>query len=207
MAKYIMQEMPDLQGKGKKAKYPKMLIDNMYSHKSIVEEIAQRTSFTEGDVEGMIVALSETIAYRMAEGNSVKVCGLGVFKPKLGLRAGAPEEREGSSKRNAASIEVTDVQYKADKALVLRVGKNCRLERGRSRSYTDHKAGKEKRAAELMAYLSEHHFIRVGQYSQLTGLSTSSAGKELRELATEGLVARRGRGAHLIYISPTKGED
>lgn len=204
MAKYIMQEMPDLQGKGKRIKFPKMLINYKYPHKSIVKEIADRTSFTQGDIEGVLTALTETIAYRMALGGSVKIDGLGVFKAKLGLRDGAEREEEGSSKRNAMSIEVTDVNYKADKKLVHSINQSCRLEREKARQYTDHKAGKLDRLEMLKTYLQEHHLIRVWEYKRLTGLSASSAGKELRAFAAEGLINPRGRGAHLLYLASTE---
>lgn len=194
-----MQEMPDLKGQGTRIKYPRMQLIGQYKHRDIVEDIVQSSSFTRGDIEGVIVALSEAIAYRMAKGYSVKIEGLGCFKAKLGLREGVERESEGGHKRNATSIEVAGINYKADTDLLLRCNQHCHLERGNNRKYTEPQIGRNLRLENLRNYLVSHRFIHIATYALLTGLSRSSAAKELRAFREEGLISTRGVGTHLVY--------
>lgn len=208
MAKYIMQNMPDIRGVGQRIKYPKMQIVGQCSHRDLVADIAERTSFARGDVEGMLVALSEALARRMAYGYSVKVEGLGTFRAKLGLRPGAEREGEGqaATRRNATSIEVAGVLYTADKDLVQRTDRACSLEREPAQSYTPLREGRAERLTLLKTYLREHKLINIPAYAHITGLSLTSAGKELRQLCQAGELDSLGAGSHRTYtLSEMKG--
>lgn len=86
MAEYDMQELTLPNEDGKRILYPKILLCGQRDLEYIAAHVAYASSFTRGDVKGMIQAVAEEIAGNMAEGYSVKIDGLGTFTPALGLR-------------------------------------------------------------------------------------------------------------------------
>lgn len=202
MAKYIMQEMPDLQGDKQVIRYPRMLIKYRYSTRQIAQEIASGTTFSQGEIEGLVLALTHNIADKLAQGYSVKIDGLGVFSAKLGLRDGFEPERTEGTKRNAASLHVSGVRFRSDKELINRINQSCRLERVQSPQYNNHNQGREQRLEELRTYLAEHGFVRVSAYAAMMGLSHSSASRELRIFLRDGHISSVGYASHKLYILP-----
>lgn len=132
MARYIMEEMPDIQKTGKRITYPKFArIDN-----ASIKELAQRV----GDVSGLQcrrhrrrIAPDPAIemAHLMAEGRSVKIDGIGTFTPSLALCRDKEREEaeEGAKHRNAQSICVGGVNFRADRTMIRNINERCRLER------------------------------------------------------------------------------
>ena len=131
MAKYTMQEMNDLNNEGKTLLYPRLINSGSRGTDELASYIAECTSFSTADVKGVLDQLARGIALALARGESVKLDGIGLFTATLGLREGkAREEPDGSgSRRNASSIEINNVAFRADKKLVRMTNEHCRLER------------------------------------------------------------------------------
>ena len=122
MAEYNMQEL-NLPGEdGKRILYPRMKLYGQVDLETITEKIAYASSFTRGDIIGLMQAITDEIAYQMGQGYSVKIDNLGVFTPALGLRQDREREtgEEGDTKRNAVSICLKDIHFKVDKELLYR---------------------------------------------------------------------------------------
>lgn len=202
MAKYVMQEMPDVRGTGERVKYPRLVVEGQIDLRRLSEEVASRSSLSRGEVEATISMLSDLMTEYMGRGYSVRLDGLGLFTAKLGLREGAQRETLGGTKRNAMSIEVCDIHFRADKDLVKRADRACDLERSKAQSYVNPRKGSSERLVDVLAFLSKKHSIGVGEYASLTGLSRSSAQRELRAWATEGLLGIEGLGTHRRYTRP-----
>ena len=116
MAEYNMQEL-NLPGEdGKRILYPRMKLYGQVDLETITEKIAYASSFTRGDIIGLVQAITDEIAYQMGQGYSVKIDNLGVFTPALGLRQDREREtgEEGDTKRNAVSICLKDIHFKVD---------------------------------------------------------------------------------------------
>ena len=76
MARYIMEEMPDIQKTGKRITYPKFArIDNA-SIKELAQRVGDVSGFSAGDIEGVLLQTAIEMAHLMAEGRSVKIDGL-----------------------------------------------------------------------------------------------------------------------------------
>ena len=121
MAEYNMQEL-NLPGEdGKRILYPRMKLYGQVDLETITEKIAYASSFTRGDIIGLVQAITDEIAYQMGQGYSVKIDNLGVFTPALGLRQDREREtgEEGDAKRNAVSICLKDIHFKVDKDCLL----------------------------------------------------------------------------------------
>ena len=72
MARYIIEEMPDLQKTGKRITYPKFArIDNT-SIKELAQRVGDVSGFSAGDIEGVLLQTAIEMAHLMAEGRSVQ---------------------------------------------------------------------------------------------------------------------------------------
>ena len=119
MARYIIEEMPDLQKTGKRITYPKFArIDNA-SIKELAQRVGDVSGFSAGDIEGVLLQTAIEMAHLMAEGRSVKIDGIGTFTPSLTL--GRDKEREdaeeGGKHRNAQSIFIGGVSFRVDRTM------------------------------------------------------------------------------------------
>ena len=119
MARYIMDEMPDIQKTGKRITYPKFArIDNA-NIKELAQRVGDVSGFSAGDIEGVLLQTAIEMARLMAEGRSVKIDGIGTFTPSLTLgRDKEREEVEGGKHRNAQSIFIKGVNFRVDRTMV-----------------------------------------------------------------------------------------
>lgn len=205
MAEYQMQELTLPNEEDKKILFPRMRLWGQVDLEYLASHINYASTFTPGDIIGLTRALTEAIAREMGQGHSVKIDGLGVFSPSLGLRDGAEREsaEPGGKKRNAMSICVKNINFRADKELIQETGMNCRLDRSEwkfrrsSQRYTA-----EQRLKLAQDYLEQHPLMKVNDYCQLTGLLRNAAARELKlwvETPDTG-IDYTGRGSHKVYI-------
>ena len=205
MAKYIKKEIADLNGKGTTQAYYRLKT----WRKLDSEEFAERChslhpSFSKGLISGVLDAVVDQLAYEISNGFSVKIDGLGTFSAKLGVRKDKEMDNfeTGSKKLNAKSIEVTGVSLRVDKKLIKEIDRNCDLERGEEERLQTSKMSLEERIEKARQYLKKNGFMRVNDYAILTGLSYSTASRELRRLASDPTsgITSQGRRSSKLYI-------
>ena len=204
-AHYTMQEMPDMAGEGKTRLYPKIIIRNCCVGEEFAEEMAQGSTFSPGEIQGMFLSLYKSLARVMASGRSVKIEGLGTFTPALALRKGKEEEAADGSgtKRNAASIKVGNIIFRPDKCLVSETNRHCHLVRSPHKFHLKHsKYTPQERLVIAQRYLDTHPTLTLATYASLTGLGRTKAGEELRQWhETPGSgIGIEGRGPHRVYV-------
>lgn len=205
MARYIKKEIADLNGTGKKQAYYRMQTWRKLDH----EEFVKKCTYTGSGVsrammDAVLTVVAEELPRLLAMGYSVRIDGLGTFNAKLGVRKDKEQDafEEGEQKRNAQSIEVNGIGFRADKELISKTDRECDLERGGVSRLKVSKYSLEERIVLAKKYLENHVMMRVGDYATLTGLSHSKASIELRELCERpdaGFKAQ-GRGSHRVYI-------
>ena len=190
MAEYNMQEL-NLPGEdGKRILYPRMKLYGQVDLETITEKIAYASSFTRGDIIGLMQAITDEI---------------GVFTPALGLRQDREREtgEEGDTKRNAVSICLKDIHFKVDKELLYRTARHCHLKRSTDKFQRSSQVfSPQERLERAKKYLEKNSFMTQADYCQLTGLLKSAASRELREWIAnpESGIDYKGRGTHKIYI-------
>ena len=97
MARYIMEEMPDIQKTGKRITYPKFArIDNA-SIKELAQRVGDVSGFSAGDIEGVLLQTAIEMAHLMAEGRSVDFYPL--TRPMQGQRTRRGGRRRQTPKR------------------------------------------------------------------------------------------------------------
>ncbi len=204
-AKFIMQEMNDLHNAGKTLLYPKMVMLEACGTDEFSRFISQDTTFNPSEVKGIIERMARGLARMMAGGRAVKLDGIGTFSPSLSLKEGRERESPDGSgaRRNAASVEIGGVNFRADKRLVRETNSECRLER-RSANASLHVSGHtpEERLEIARKYLEQNAFLTVGMYAELTGLGRTAASLELRRWKQDDAagIAVQGRGVHKVYV-------
>ncbi|MDD4636616.1 MAG: HU family DNA-binding protein [Bacteroidales bacterium] len=207
MAKYIKQELSDFQGTGENKCFYRLQTSGTLSPKELITRIAQPGSgLSEGTVAHVLQSLKDEMARAMADGYSVSVDGLGTFKATVGVR----EDKEmdtidgNEPKHNATSLQVTGINYKANKELIRDTDSHCHLVRGGVRKLCRSRYTKEERLQLALDYLNDpaHPFMRLDDYVVLTGLSKTVASKELVEFRenTETGITTTGRGSNKVYL-------
>ena len=205
MAKYIKQEMPDITGRGEHQVYYRMQTERKIGAAEFVEEVAGLgTGLSEGAVTHVLEQMVQTMARLLADGHTVTIGGLGTFRTAIGVMEGKEQDTFDADepKRNAQSIEVKGVNFRADKALVKDIRVQCRLERGKESRLHRSPYTREERLARALAFMEEHTVLRVPDYVRLTGLSRTTASLELRELCQDPTSGIRSMGqrASKVYI-------
>lgn len=205
MAQYIKKEMPDLNGTGEKKAYYKLKTWRKLEFNEFVKRCSSlHRTYGRSVIEGVVIAVCEHLAYEIGNGYSVKIDGLGTFTAKLGVREDKEMDdfEEGNTKRNAKSIEVTGVKFRADKNLVWEIDRNCDLERGGEERLRKPKYSPEERIVRARQFMQKNGFMHVDDYARLTGLSYSSASRELRRIASDpsSSIISQGRKSGKVYV-------
>lgn len=205
MAKYIKQEVPDMLKTGNQKVFYRLKTERNIDFDEFVSRMAHPGSgISRGEAIRILLTSSETLAGLLAEGYSVSLDEWGTFKATIGLEEGKEMDTiDGTdSKRNARSLRINGVNFQADKKMVWKLDRRCKLERAgvarvRRSPYT-----KEERLQRAKDYLSAHGFMRVKHYMELTGLAHTTAANELRAFSDDlstGITIM-GRGSAKVYV-------
>lgn len=183
--------------------YPKMVSAGLMGTEELVGKIAAGTTFSYGDLKGMLAALSGSIAKEVADGRTVKVDGLGVFSAKLGLVPDAVEENKDGHKRNAASIALTGIFFRVDRKLVELAANVFKPERSQKKfQYSSTEFTLEQRRDKAVYFLENHPFMSLADYMELTGLRRTTAWREMDAWLDEENcpVCLYGKGTHAQFV-------
>lgn len=206
MAEYDMQELTLPNEDGKRILYPRMQLYGQKDLEYIADKVSYATSFTRGDIKGLVQAITEEIAHSMSEGYSVKIEGLGVFTPSLGLRKDKEREsgEEGAPRRNSASICLRDINFRVDKELLYETAGHCTLQRAQYKKCrrSSQMFAPEERLERAKEFMKKNTFMSVAEYCRLTGLLKTTAANELKAWAAQpdSGINYRGRGTHKLYV-------
>ena len=205
MAKYIKQEMNDLSGKGEKKVYYRLQTERNIAFDELAQEIESRHGMmNRGLVKNVMAYVVDTMAELMGKGYSVSIDGLGTFRASLGLEKDKEMDGfdEGETKRNARSLRLTGINYRADKELIKNANHHCKLERAGEARLHHSPYSPEERLEKALQYLEEYGAMRVVDYMNLTKLSRTKAAMELKgfgEDASSGITFI-GRGSAKVYV-------
>ena len=205
MAKYIKKEIADLNGTGQTQAYYKLQTLRNLSQDEFIDKCAYPGS---GVIDAMMKAVLGTLAFQLprllAMGYSVSIDGIGTFNAKLGVKKGKVKEsfQEGEGKRNAQSIEVSGISFRADKEFIRNTDLECELERGEDCRLRQSQYPVDERMALARDFVKRNTYMRVSDYAAITGLSSSKASIELRELCRkpDAGFKPQGSGSHKVYV-------
>ena len=207
MAKFIQQEMPDLNNTGKKQTYYRMDVKRNIDTKEFIQKMTfPGSAMDKGRVIQVITEMSERLSYLLAEGYSVTIDGLGTFTAAVGLDRWSKSEEMDTvdTNRTARTMTITGINFKADKQLIKDTARKCSLSRGGKRYLHRSPYTKEQRWQKAVEYLSDpaHPVMRLDDYVRLTGVSRSVASRELREYydLPDSQISAFGKGTSKVYV-------
>lgn len=205
MAKYIKQELPDLQQTGEQKVYYRLKTNRNIDTPEFVRSLSHAfNGMKEGDIIRVLMATADHLGELLGEGYSVTLNGIGNFKATIGLE----EDKEldtldgNETKRNARSLQLKGVNYRADKEFIKQARKHCKLEREGVARIHRSPYTKEERLKLALEYLEKHGAMKVANYMEMTGLSRTAATLELQEFRrdTTSGIDFIGRGSAKVYV-------
>ena len=209
MPKYYKREMPDLRGTGEIQYYYEMCSEGVVDTVELVRRMRQTYRVMgEGELLGMVSTMIRTMGEILADGYTVSLDGMGSFSLSLGLDdydSDTPEQHRGGEP-NARRLRVRDVRFKAQQKWVRDINHQCahRLHRDVIGERRIHRptTTREERIQLALAHIREHGFLRLADYVSLSGLSRTTASRELSELASDKSVpiVAQGRLSHKVYV-------
>ena len=209
MTKYIKQEMVDLSGKGEEKVYYRIQTQRNIGFKELTEYIERHNNLmNRGLVKNVVDHVVDAMAELIGDGYSVTIDGLGTFKASLGLEKDKEMDTfdNDETKRNARSLRLKGINYRADKVLVREANKHCKLERAGESRLHHSPYSKEERLKLALQYLEKNGAMRVADYMELTGLSRTKATLELKEFRqdTSTGITFVGRRSTIVYVKVTE---
>ena len=205
MAKYIKQEMPDLRQTGEKKVYYRLKTErNIDSKEFILSLHSTFSGMSEADITRVIIATAGHLGKLLGQGYSVTLDGIGTFKATIGLEEDKElDTLDGTEpKRNAQSLRLKGVNFRADKQLIKTASSNCKLKREGTARIHRSPYSKEERLALALKHLEEHGAMKVSDYVSVTGLSQTAARMELKEFRQDpnSGIDFIGRGSAKVYV-------
>lgn len=208
MAKYIKQEMPDLNRDGSKKSYYRMQSYGNVSTDELIHTICLHggVGLSESVFRHALEDLADELACKIAEGYSVTLDGIGTFQAAIGVckdKEAITADGE-DRKLNAQSLELNGVRYRADRGLIASANMRCSLERVGTGHVNRSPYTKEERLQMAKDYLTSggHPYMRIAEYAEMTRLPKSSASAELRAFASDPDtgIASNGKVPHVVYV-------
>ena len=209
MPKYFKREIADLNGTGERQYRYEMRSEGAVGTKYLAEQMHHHfRMWGEGELVGLINGLVQTIAETLSDGYTVTLDGMGSFSLRLGLDEYSESTPQAyrTGEPNARRIEVTDVKFKSQRRYIARVDRLCkgRLHRdiiGLSELRRP-KNTREERVQLALQYIREHGFMRLIDYVNLTGVSRTTASRELQAICKDVAIPITSQGlrSHKVYV-------
>lgn len=206
MAKYKLQELPDMQGEGKCKVYPKMVINRTLNLKDLTEKMkSHHRAFSPSTIEAVVMDLEDMMVEVLSMGYNVKLDGIGTFSLSLGFEDEKPTEmQEEGDKMLYRKVGVKNVNFKVDPEVLLQLRKETDLEREMSgvKVIKKNLFSKEERIARALQVIERDGYLTLTDYAHINNLSRTAASAELKEITSDANspIDWRGNGSHKVWI-------
>lgn len=206
MAKYKLQELPDMQGEGKRKVYPKMVINRTLNLEDLTEKMkSHHRAFSPSTIEAVVMDLEDMMVEVLSMGYNVKLDGIGTFSLSLGFEDEKPTEmQEEGDKMLYRKVGVKNVNFKVDPEMLLQLRKETDLEREMSgvKVIKKNLFSKEERIARALQVIERDGYITLTDYTHINNLCRTAASAELKEITSDANspIDWRGNGSHKVWI-------
>ena len=216
MPNYVLQEMSEEMGDGKKKVYPRMQTYSLHDFNTVIRHMRDYSgSFSEGTIRGVLDALVTTMKSWMPLGHNIKIDGLGVFSLTLGFDTSTPSEAEAAKKQkdNDADNEprtkyrhvcIKGINFKPDPQLLQQMNQEATFERTQTDVVVPRKPSdnRDERISKALAVIDRQGYITLSDYAIATSQSRSTASKDLRQLVSDPTsgITTRGSHSHKVWI-------
>jgi predicted histone-like DNA-binding protein len=210
MANYVIKEMPEGMGNGKKGRlYPKMQVYTEFDYDKVVELVHTNSpAFSQATVRGVLDTLAVVMKSYLPLGHTMKIDNLGVFSLSLEFAdnesdsANPQTTQEATSKKKYHHVRVKGVNFKVDKKLVDDINKDNTFERTTGNPSSPSPYSLKERLQRALSHIDKHGFITLQEYANLNHLNYSTASRELAKLVLDpnsGIKAK-GAASHKVWV-------
>lgn len=199
-AEYDFQRRPNPKGDGElQPLYPRIVNKGTIDTERLIHDISLMSSFSPGDIKGLLAAFEERISYYLSEGHHVQLGDMGYFSAGLKARP-VMDPKEIHSQ----TIFFGKVNFRVSPNF----RKRCAgfLERAKYGFRKSAELSGAERYRRLLVFLETHPFITRHDYSGITGLLKNKALKDLNLLVDKGYLTTIGRGSHKVYVKAERQE-
>lgn len=193
-AKYAFYKNPPNRETGETGSlYAKVVSGGKITTDQLADEIAGRSTFSSGDVKGVVKALSEMLHYHLSEGETVDIDGIGNFSVTLKT----PKDITDPKQIRAESIRFNNVVYRTSPELKHKL-KTIPLVRAVLPKRKD--LAEEERLANILSKLKDERLVSSTDCMLFNHCSRYQALKDLKKLNEQGKITWLGRGKQKYYV-------
>lgn len=187
---YHIQELPKMRDE-KQLTFPKLETYNAFDNKKMMERIALESGLQEGAVMAVLNALPKALKNILLEGHTCKLDGIGTFSLSLTF----DDEKEVAINRLNLKVDTEFMEELRNEATFVMSQQDIV-------AVKESKGCLDEHAALVMKWLETHPFITHQEYANLTGVSSSTASRELKAICQNPSygITSRGERAKKIWI-------
>lgn len=206
MINYILQEVPDITGEGKRNVYPKFVQHNMIDYDSFVKRVCDvERAFNETAVKGVIESVSRQLIEHLSMGHAVKIDGIGVFSLSLEFYDDKPTEiTDEKDKMMYRGVRVRDWTLKTDPDTLQRLRRKTKCNRAESgvRKLKKNPFTLEQRIANALKVIDTKGFLTLADYVMANHICRTSASVELKRICAMpgSRITATGQGSHKVWV-------
>lgn len=171
MAKYKLQEMPDVHHDGKRRVYPKMIINRTLSRKEFVEMMRDYHRGTSPSmVEAVLIDVEDMLVRMLSMGYNVNLGNLGHYSLSLEFKDDKPAEMQDEDDKMAyRKVGVKNVNYRAApefvKEVMLETDQYLERDMGGVKRVLKSNYTREERIARALQVIEKNGFISLDDYA------------------------------------------
>lgn len=166
----------------------------------VTREISECTSFSPGDVKGLLQAFADVLVSYLEDGDEVELEGLGHFSVSLKC----PKITNPRQVR-AEDINFKSVNFRCSKEITERL-RNMKVER-KPGSSKPVKYTVEERKEKILKYLGKHETVMSSECMGINECTRYLALKDLKELIAEKKIVKEGYRKVVVYMLAKDGRD
>ncbi len=208
MVKYKLQELPDMNGAGKRKVYPKLVTNRTLSSSELIDHMhSYNHALSKSVAEAVLTDVRDTLVRLLSMGYNVSLDELGTFSLSLGFEDDKPQEMQSDSdKMIYRKVGVKNVNFKPSPDLVkdLKRATNHDLERdmGGVKIIRKELYSREERIARALKVIEENGFIGLTDYAYINNLSRTAASLELKEICDDEdcPISSTGNHSHKVWV-------
>ena len=208
MAKYKLQEMPDVHNTGKRKVYPKMVTNRTLSRKEFVKKMqGYHRGISESTTEAVLMDVADMLVEMLSMGYNVNLEGLGTFSLSLGFEDDKPTEMQGEEDKMAyRKVGVKDINFKASpeflKSVKHETDRDLERDIGGVKVIRKQLYSREERIARALEMIEANGLITLSDYAYINNLSRTAASLELKEITADRTspIDSMGSGSHKVWV-------
>ena len=196
LAKYDFKKNPKSNDDEEETLHPRLVYNGTVSTEQMFKEIAEASTYTEADLEGMLTAITNRMSHHMINGYRVELGKIGYFSAKLKAIRPVKDKNEIRS----PSIYFDNINFRA--SAWFRKHTRGFVERAEAQFGLQQSSDLTEEVCKqrMLDYIEKHGYITRVDYTQITGKLKNKALEELNRFVEQGIIQRQGRGVKLMFI-------